>query len=77
MNPLKKYLISLTKDAREAFAAKAKTSTETLRVTAHGRNGKVEITPAFAARLEKASRGALPRTKLSPVCAACPHAKTK
>ena len=36
---------------------------------------RIAITPEFAARIEKASRGALPREKLSPVCAACPYSK--
>ena len=76
-NPLKQYLDTLSPAQYAAFAVRAGTSTDTLRVTAGAyRTGGLALSPEFAARLEKASRGALRRQDLAPVCAKCPHTKT-
>lgn len=76
-NPLKEYLDTLTAVQRVTLAIRAKTSPGALRLTAaaYRTKGKLSISPEFAARLEKASKGALTRTQLAPVCAACPLAK--
>lgn len=76
-NPLEAYLAALTPKQREALAARAETSTETLRQTAkaYRTGGKLAVTPTLAARIERASKGAITRIEMSPVCARCPHAK--
>lgn len=76
-NPLLQFLNSLTPAQREAFAKAAKSSPTSLRLAANGykTEGKLNITAEFAARIEKASRNALPRQTLCDTCKKCPHAK--
>lgn len=75
-NPLIKYLNTKTPADRKVFAEAAGSSATSMRLAAHGykTGGKLAITPEFAARIEAASDGALCRTELSGVCAACPLA---
>ena len=77
MNPLKDYLDQLSPDGRAAFASRAGSSVESIRITAgaYRTGGLVDIHPEFAARLEHASHGTLGRTALSSVCSTCPHAQ--
>ena len=75
-NPLKAFLASMTPDEIIAFAVKADTSPGTLRLAAMGyKTGRhLNISPAFAARLEQAdTSGSLLREEMSDVCGACPH----
>lgn len=75
-NPLKQHLDQLTPAKRVAFAERAKTTPESLRIAANAyRTGKLNLSPEFAARIERASKGELHRAQLSPVCARCPHVK--
>lgn len=76
-NPLSRYLKTLTPEQREQFADAAGSSPASLRLAAKGykTEGCLSLTPEFAARLEKASGGALSRSELSPVCCDCPFAK--
>ena len=72
-NILIDYLAALTPEARAAFAEKAGSSPMSLRLAAHGykTGGKLSLSPEFAARIEAASEGELPRTLLSDTCAKC------
>jgi len=73
-NPLLTYLNSLSQDERKAFAMRAGSSVDALRLAAHGykTQGKVAITAEFAVRIEKASGGAVRRQTLSDTCKKCP-----
>ena len=76
-NPLKAFLASKTPEEIVAFAEKAGTSPGTLRLAAHGykTSKALNISPAFAARLEQAdTSGSLLREEMSDVCRACPYA---
>ena len=76
-NALKHYLDRLPAGERAAFALRAGTSYTTLRLAANGykTDGKLQISPEFAARIEKADlTGTLKRQHMSPTCAVCPHA---
>lgn len=75
-NALLQYLDHLTPDARESFANRAGSSYDTLRLAANGykTDGRLQLSPEFAARIEKADlTGTLRREALSPTCAACPY----
>lgn len=75
-NPLKQHIGQLTPAKRIAFAKRAKSSVEAVRIAANAyRTGRLNLSPEFAGRLERASKGELHRAQLSPVCAACPHTK--
>ena len=75
-NALLQYLDHMTPDARDAFANRAGSSYSALRLAANGykTGGKLQLSPEFAARIEKADlTGTLHRAALSPTCAACPY----
>lgn len=75
-NPLKKLIDQLNPTQLSGLAKRAKTTPESLRIAAGAyRTGKLALSPEFAARVERASKGELHRAQLSPVCARCPHAK--
>ena len=79
-NPLKAFLASKTPEEIVEFAEKAGTSPGTLRLAAQGYKTAraLNISPAFAARLEAAdTSGSLLREEMSDVCRACPYACSK
>ena len=75
-HPLQKYLAERTPEERCAFAEKASSSPVSLRLAARGykTGGTPKISAEFAARIEAASDGELPRDTVSATCAACPLA---
>lgn len=77
-NILLDHLAAMSPDARTSFAKKAGSSPMSLRLAAHGykTGGQLSLSPEFAARIEAASGGALPRTQLSDTCKKCPFAGT-
>jgi hypothetical protein len=79
-NPLKEFLAAKSPEAIAEFAEKAGTSPGTLRLAAQGyKTGRhLNISPAFAARLEEAdTSGSLLREEMSDVCRSCPYACNK
>lgn len=79
-NPLKAFIATMTPEELSAFAERAQSSPDAIRITANGyKTGRLlSVSPAFAARLEQADpTGCLLREDLSPVCAKCPYALDK
>lgn len=78
INPLLHHLGTLTPAQREDFAAACGTTSETLRLAAHGykTNGQVSVGADMARRIEHASGGTVRREEICAACSACDLAKT-